>query len=163
MAAKKEGSEVLWVRQDHPFLCPGRQRRFPKAVNKVKVLVAEFCPTLCQPTRLPLSMGFSGPEYWGGLPFPSPGHLLNPGIEPRSSTFAGRFFTNWATREAPFNGQKSSVKETQGIMDSMMYNVKQGLKKWFVDRFWCSHFIAPCASLSYHLVQLELSRFDYFF
>ena len=30
------------------------------------------------------SMGFSRQEYWGGLPFPSPGHLPNPGIEPRS-------------------------------------------------------------------------------
>ena len=26
-------------------------------------------------------MGFSRPEYWGGLPFPSPGDLPNPGIE----------------------------------------------------------------------------------
>ena len=31
----------------------------------------------------PLSMGFSRQEYWGGLPFPSPGDL-HPGIEPMS-------------------------------------------------------------------------------
>ena len=30
-----------------------------------------------------LAMGFSRQEYWSGLPFPSPGDLLNPGIEPR--------------------------------------------------------------------------------
>ena len=30
------------------------------------------------------SIEFSRPEYWGGLPFPSPGYLPNPGIEPRS-------------------------------------------------------------------------------
>ena len=29
-------------------------------------------------------MEFSSPEYWSGLPFPSPGDLPNPGIEPRS-------------------------------------------------------------------------------
>ena len=29
-------------------------------------------------------MGFSRQEYWSGLPFPSPGDLPNPGIEPRS-------------------------------------------------------------------------------
>ena len=29
-------------------------------------------------------MGFSRPEYWSGLPFPSPGDLPNPGIKPRS-------------------------------------------------------------------------------
>ena len=31
-----------------------------------------------------LSMGFSRQEYWSGLPFPSPGDLPDPGIEPRS-------------------------------------------------------------------------------
>ena len=30
------------------------------------------------------SMGFSRQEYWSGLPFPSSGDLLDPGIEPRS-------------------------------------------------------------------------------
>ena len=34
--------------------------------------------------QAPLSMGFPGPEYWSGLPFPSPGDLPNPGIKPRS-------------------------------------------------------------------------------
>ena len=31
-----------------------------------------------------LSMGFSRQEHWSGLPFPLPGHLPDPGIEPRS-------------------------------------------------------------------------------
>ena len=31
-----------------------------------------------------LSMGFIRQEYWSGLPFPSPGDLPGPGIEPRS-------------------------------------------------------------------------------
>ena len=34
--------------------------------------------------QIPLSMGFSRHEYWGGLPCPSPGDLSNPGIEPGS-------------------------------------------------------------------------------
>ena len=34
--------------------------------------------------QAPPSMGFSRQEYWSGLPFPSPGYLPNPGIEPRS-------------------------------------------------------------------------------
>ena len=33
--------------------------------------------------QAPLSMGFSRQEYWSGLPFPSPGDLPNPGMEPR--------------------------------------------------------------------------------
>ena len=34
----------------------------------------------------PLSMGFSRQEYWSGLPFPPPGDLPEPGIEPMSPT-----------------------------------------------------------------------------
>ena len=34
--------------------------------------------------QAPLSMGFSRQQYWSGLPFPSPGDLPNPGIEPGS-------------------------------------------------------------------------------
>ena len=41
----------------------------------------------------PLSMGFSGQEYWSGLPFPSPGDLPDPGIEPTPPALTGGFFT----------------------------------------------------------------------
>ena len=34
--------------------------------------------------QAPPSMGFSRQEYWSGLPFPSPGDLPNPGIQPGS-------------------------------------------------------------------------------
>ena len=34
----------------------------------------------------PLFMGFSRQEYWSGSPFPSPGDLTDPGIEPGSHT-----------------------------------------------------------------------------
>ena len=34
--------------------------------------------------QAPKSMEFSSQEYWSGLPFPSPGDLPDPGIEPRS-------------------------------------------------------------------------------
>ena len=34
--------------------------------------------------QAPLSLEFSRQEYWSGLPFPYPGDLSNPGIEPRS-------------------------------------------------------------------------------
>ena len=51
-------------------------------------LVAKSCLTLVTPwtvaCQAPLSMGFSRQEYWSGLPFPSPGDLPDPGIEPGS-------------------------------------------------------------------------------
>ena len=49
-------------------------------------LVAQSCLTLrphgLQPARLLCPWGFSRQEYWSGVPFPSPGDLPNPGIEP---------------------------------------------------------------------------------
>ena len=55
----------------------------------VHVLAAQLCPILCNPGHCSppgssLYMEFSRQEYWSGLPFPSPGDLPNPGIEPRS-------------------------------------------------------------------------------
>ena len=49
--------------------------------------------------QAPLSMGFSRKEYWTGLPFPSPGDLPDPGIEPTSlmsPAMAGGFFNTSA-------------------------------------------------------------------
>ena len=45
--------------------------------------------------QAPLPMAFSGQESWSGLPFPSPGDLSDPGIEPvslASPALAGAFF-----------------------------------------------------------------------
>ena len=43
--------------------------------------------------QAPLSTEFSRQEYWSGLPFPTPGDLPDPGIEPECPTLAGGFFT----------------------------------------------------------------------
>ena len=43
--------------------------------------------------QAPLSMGFPRQDYWSGLLFPTPGDLLDPGIEPVSLALAGGFFT----------------------------------------------------------------------
>ena len=70
------------------------------------VLSCSVCPTLlrlyglyviCQ---VPLSMGFTRKEHWRGLPFPTPGDLPDPAIEPAAPALAGRFFYHGATREA---------------------------------------------------------------
>ena len=52
------------------------------------MLVAELCPmsvTLWTiALQATLSMGFFRQEYWSGLPFPSPGGIPNPWVEPAS-------------------------------------------------------------------------------
>ena len=86
--------------------------------------VAQSCPTLCDTWTVahqtPPSMGFSRQEYWSGLPFPSPGDLPDPGIEPRSPRFyhiAGRCFNLCTTREAlkyrNTVSQKTSYRDTE--------------------------------------------------
>ena len=55
-------------------------------------------------------MGFPRQEYWSGLPFPSPGNLPHPEIEPAALTspaLSAGFFTTSATLEGP------SISETK--------------------------------------------------
>ena len=65
--------------------------------------------------QAPLSMGFSRQEYWSGLPFPSPGDLSDPGIEPVSPALAGGFFTTEppGKPKCPYN-KRLNEKEPQG-------------------------------------------------
>ena len=85
-------SELVWrgaqctEKSVSHFYCLLNDQRFK--IFKVKVLVVQSCVTLWDPWTVvhqaPLSMGFSRKGYWSGLPFPSPGELPDPGIEPRS-------------------------------------------------------------------------------
>ena len=51
-----------------------------KSLNRVRLFATPW--TVAYPP--PPSMGFSRQEHWSGLPFPSPGDLPDPGIEPGS-------------------------------------------------------------------------------
>ena len=55
-------------------------------MKKAKLLsrVGLFATPWTVAYNTPPSMEFSRQEYWNGLPFPSPGDLPNPGIEPGS-------------------------------------------------------------------------------
>ena len=57
-------------------------------------------------------MGLSRQEYWGGLLFPSPGDLPDPGIEPLfpgSPTLAGGFFATESHGKPQINLFKSDI------------------------------------------------------
>ena len=61
-------------------------------LSPVQLFVTSW--TLARQVVLPI--GFSRQEYWSGLPFPLPGDLPDPGIEPTSHVspaLIGRFFT----------------------------------------------------------------------
>ena len=73
-----------------------------KSLSRVQIF-ATLWTVADQP---PPSTGFSRQEYWSGLPFPSPGDLADPGIEPRSPALD----TDALTSEPP---QKMFKKERQ--------------------------------------------------
>ena len=52
-----------------------------------------FVTTWTVACQAPLSTEFSRQEYYSGLPFPPPGSLPDPEIEPASPALAGGFFT----------------------------------------------------------------------
>ena len=60
-----------------------------KSLSRVRLFTAPW--TVAH--QAPLSMGFSRQEYWSGWPFPFPGDLPNPGIEPGSLTSQGDALT----------------------------------------------------------------------
>ena len=74
-------------------------------------------------------MGFSRQEYWSGLPFPSPGDLPDPGIEPRSPTLQADALPSeppgkspiYRTRTDKFIGRKS-IKFTREAGTELLLN-----------------------------------------
>ena len=64
----------------------------------------QSCPALCNL----LSMGFSRQEYWSGLPFPTPGDLPDPGIEPKSPV-SPALQADSLLLESPITGEAPSL------------------------------------------------------
>ena len=75
-------SFLQWGRQMPPFLPSFKRRKVKvKSLSRVRLFATPWTVAY----QAPRSMGFSRQEYWSRLPFPSPGDLSDPGIEPRSS------------------------------------------------------------------------------
>ena len=102
MAIKNHNTEHRVKRHTHK---PGSPHQ-----SESESEVAQLCLTVCYPWTVahqaPPSVGFSRQEYWSGLPFPSPGDLLDPGIEPRSLTLQNK--------HQRFQGRKVSQVERRG-------------------------------------------------
>ena len=71
---------------------------------KLKLLVAQLCQILsdpmdCSPPGSSIH-GIRQPDYWSGLPFPSPGDLPDQGIEPRSPALQSDTFPSQSPRKS---------------------------------------------------------------
>ena len=81
--------------------------------------------------QAPPSMGFSRQEYWSGLPFPSPGDLPTPGIEPGSPALQ----TDALLSEPPGKGCQYLLQEI--FLDLQGSN--QCFLHWQADSLLLSH------------------------
>ena len=74
-------------------------------------------------------MGFSRQECWNGLPFPSPGDLPDPGIEPGSPTLRADALPS----EPPGKSQRckmSTIKDRNGIDLTEAEDIKKRWQKY---------------------------------
>ena len=102
----------------------GTQGEFEQWEVSVKLLssVRLFVTPWTIAHQAPPSMEFSRQEYWSGLPFPSPGDLSNPGIEPGSPALQADTLPS----EPPgFNLRKGREKKGQGSKQLGGTNRKQ--------------------------------------
>ena len=80
----------LWghrkVRHDWTYIHSFNWQKYLKVKVKLLSRVRLVATPWTVAYQAPPSVGFSRQEYWSGLPFPSPGDLPNPGIEPGSPT-----------------------------------------------------------------------------
>ena len=118
-------------------------------------LFATLCTVVHQ---APLSMGFSRQEYWSGLPFPPPGDLPIPGIEPVSYvTCIGKqvvvfFFNNqWCHLESPivkvYNINMNVIDYTDShfsLVPNIYMTFKLGYREYYYFR---DNILAPICIL----------------
>ena len=78
--------------------------------------------------QAPLSMEFSRQEYWSGLPFPLPGGLPNPGIEPGSLALQADSLPSEPPRKLGNNQYHSVIFET-----ASMYHISDSFVDYYIS------------------------------
>ena len=104
-----------------------RERKKVKSLSHVRLFVTPWTVAY----QAPLSMGFSRQEYQSGLPFPPPGDLPNPGIEPGSPALRADALPY--EPEETVNqliGQRSCVGQRQ--MMQVVIEIRKGPKKFYL-------------------------------
>ena len=104
-------------------------------------LFEHLCPVpqSCQSShQAPLFMGFFRQEYWNRLPFPPPGDLPNPGMEPESPALAGRFFTAESSRKPITNHAATETRLPGDAVNSPLHpHTVNHRYLMFIDIVYC--------------------------
>ena len=78
---RRFSKEDFKITQKHTRRCSASLvTKWVKSLSRVRLFATPWAVAY----QAPPSVGFSRQECWSGLPFPSPGDLLDPGIEPGS-------------------------------------------------------------------------------
>ena len=101
--------------------------------------------------QAPLSMGFSRQEHWSGLPFPSPGDVPDPGIEPGSPALQAESLPS----ELPKNPKHFIV--------NMKYIYTPTIYKEINDLLSQILFISSCNILTLKISSIDYSQFSFYF
>ena len=113
------------------------------------------CLTLYNPwtvaCQAPLSMAVSQQEHWSGLPFPSLGDLLDPGMEPKSSIKAGRFFYHQCHLGSPSIKRDMTMSKILNIQSNWIFKMFQEQIIRFVSK-------SKMESLMEHEIQVLVSH-----
>ena len=67
-------------------------------------------------------MGFSEQEYWSGLPFPSPGDLPDPGIEPRFPALQADALTSELPGKLHIMEYSTTIKQNNEDFHELMWS-----------------------------------------
>ena len=93
-------------------------------------------------------MGFSSQDYWSGLPFSTPGDLLDLGIKPaslESPALAGKFFTTSITWDA-----HSSMEQAKFICSPVVFGYLPVQE--YYKLCCCEHFsVCPLTDMYMHV------------
>ena len=125
------------------YLLP-TQRNFSVLWSE-SVLVTQSCLTLFNPvdcSQVPLSVEFSRQEYWSRLPFPLPGDLPYPGIEPRSPVLQADSFRGILSHQGSPLNSSSFLNLPSAFWLAVCYIFQN-------HRLWCRravHAVCPAHS-----------------
>ena len=119
-------------------------------------IVAKSNPTLCNPIDCsPLGSsvhGFPRQEYWSGLPFPSPGDLLNPGIELTSPVLAGGFFATEPPERLDSSPHSWGKAQVEACLP-LYHSANQRLMLLWHMQMYVFHYHHICISNDFKIIQ----------
>ena len=145
----------------HAWLMPGSDMqsslpecwasRWQYGARKVQVKLLSCVRLFATPWTVahqaPPSMESSRQEYWSGLPFPSPGYLPDPGIEPRSPVLQADALPSELPGKPQINLGSDQLHLWYSVSQSVimhvcMYGSFKRQNLWSPQFYWNQHFYA---------------------